>query len=444
MRPDWKCRPAVLIFLVVILTLGGCSNRGTSEPAKNGAGTVPQRADSAGSGHSDATTPQPEPQNPSEPQNPPAPESGSSDPVEELLNRMTTAEKIGQLILVGIEGTTASEQTRKFIEDDHVGGFIFYKDNIKTSRQSLALFNQLKEDNAVNPVPLFLSLDEEGGRVSRMPDDFSDIPSAAVIGETGQVEASEGLYRLIGKEMAGFGLNMDFAPVLDINSNPDNPVIGDRSFGNTVKGVGGMGIAAMNGLKAEGVIPVVKHFPGHGDTSVDSHLGLPVLSHDLNRLRQLELLPFQDAIREGADVVMIAHLLLPKLDPKAPASFSEAIIHDLLRTELNFQGVVISDDLTMGAITQHYEIEEAAVRFIRAGGNIALVGHDPAKQEAVIQAITRAVEQGEISGEMLDERVYTILQLKIKYGLTDKPAQGPDRKAINAGIAEVLKRYGIR
>ncbi|WP_334075798.1 MULTISPECIES: beta-N-acetylhexosaminidase [Paenibacillus] len=438
MTPSGKLRYAILILFALVLALGGCSDRGAPEPVRNGTRAASQRADAAQPGQPEATSPRPETQDP------PEPEPGPADAARELLKRMTTAEKIGQLILVGLEGTKTDEHTRAFIEDYHVGGFIFYKDNIKTSRQSLALFNQLKKDNAANPVPLFLSVDEEGGRVSRMPGDFGDIPSAAVIGGTEQVEASEAFYRLIGEELAGFGLNMDFAPVLDIHSNPANPVIGDRSFGSTAQRVSGMGVAAMNGLKAEGVIPVIKHFPGHGDTSVDSHLGLPVLSHDLNRLRELELLPFRDAIREGADVVMIAHLLLPKLDPKAPASFSEPIIHDLLRTELDFQGVVISDDLTMGAITQHYEIDEAAVRFIKAGGNIALVGHDPDRQQAVIRAIMRAVEQGEISGKMLDERVYPILQLKIKYGLTDRPAQGPDQKAVNAGIVEALRRYDIR
>lgn len=237
---------------------------------------------------------------------------------------------------------------------------------------------------------------------------------------------------------------MDFAPVMDINSNPDNPVIGSRSFGNEAKIVSEMGIAMLQGIKQEGVIPVVKHFPGHGDTSVDSHLGLPVVEHDMERLRKLELVPFAKAIEEGADVVMVAHLLMPKLDAEQPASFSKAVIHDVLREELSFEGVVVTDDMTMGAIVKHYDIGEAAVKFIQGGGNIVLVGHERERQLAVIDALTAAVKRGDIPAEVLDERVYTILKLKEKYGLKDDPASGPDIGAINEEITDILTKHKIK
>lgn len=390
--------------------------------------------------------------------NQPAPEAGSEsdligdgnssgqeeDQARGILKQMSTAEKLGQLVLVGVEGTTPDDTARQFIEDYHVGGFIFYKNNIKSADQALAFFNQLKKINAESKVPLFLSVDEEGGRVTRMPEEFKALPTAEIIGASGSKELAADLGSVIGRELSGFGLNMDFAPVLDVNSNPNNPVIGSRAFGNDVEVVSQMGIAMLQGIKQEGVIPVVKHFPGHGDTSVDSHLGLPVVEHDLERLRQLELVPFVRAIEEGADVVMIAHLLMPELDAEHPASFSRAVITDLLREELKFQGVVITDDMTMGAVVKHYDIGEAAVKFIQAGGNIVLVGHEKDRQLAVIDALNQAVKNEQITLDMLDERVYSILKLKEKYGLRDEVVDGPDIKAINEEIMNILNKHKIK
>lgn len=418
-----------IILLVGMLLLSGCQSGDghQQDPVPDNAAQIPKED---------------EPVNPSPAGNtkPDHPEP-VADPIEDQIDKLTTAEKIGQLVLVGMEGTKPDEHTQELLDKYHVGGFIFYKDNIKNSKQALTLFNELKEANAANPVPLFMSIDEEGGRVSRMPAEFSKMPTASAIGKTGEAEAAKKAYSIIGQALSGFGLNLDFAPVLDVHSNPDNPVIGDRAFGTTPELVGKMGLAAMEGLSGTGVIPVVKHFPGHGDTSVDSHLGLPVVEHDLDRLRDFELKPFADAIASGADMVMIAHILLPKLDNEHPASFSSAVINDLLRKEMGYQGVIISDDMTMGAIKENYAVEQAAVEFITAGGNIVLVGHGYDQETAVIKAITRAVEDGSISEAMLDERVYPILKLKLKYGLTQDPSQGPDVKTINAEIAQYTKEY---
>lgn len=427
-----------ITLLIVIVTIAGCGGGNTGSPEPNGAGG------NSGQNSAPAAPSANDPKQEGNQAEPSPSQEQAADAVAEQLDKLTTAEKIGQLVLVGMEGTAPDEHTRKLIETYHVGGFIFYKDNIENSDQAMTLINRLKEYNSANPLPLFLGMDEEGGRVSRMPKEFAKIPTAASIGSTGDPKAAETFYGIIGDELSGFGLNLDFAPVLDVNSNPDNPVIGDRSFGDTPETVSRMGLAAMEGLSGKGVIPVAKHFPGHGDTSVDSHLGLPVVNHDMQRLKELELVPFQDAIKSGADMVMIAHLLLPKLDPDHPSSFSKAVIHDLLREELGYEGVIVSDDMTMGAITENYSIEQAAVEFIEAGGNIVLVGHDYEKEESVIRAITEAVKQGTISEEMLDERVGAILKLKAKYKLSGEPADGPDAKAINAAIKEARKKYGLK
>ncbi|MCM2997708.1 beta-N-acetylhexosaminidase [Paenibacillus cellulositrophicus] len=368
----------------------------------------------------------------------------ADDPVLKQLNQLTTEEKIGQLVLVGMDGTATSAETRELVQKYYVGGFIFYKNNIDSTKQALSLFNGLKKDNQDNPVPLWMSVDEEGGRVSRMPDEFVDMPTNLAIGRKNSTELSHGIGQILGRELAGFGLNMDFAPVLDVNSNPDNPVIGDRSFGDDAERVARLGRATMEGIREEHVVPVVKHFPGHGDTSVDSHIGLPVVNHDLARLRKLELVPFQAAVKDQADVVMIAHLLMPKLDPDHPASFSKAVITDLLRKELGFKGVVISDDMTMGAIDKNYSIGKASVGAILAGGNIILIGHDYAKEKEAIRALKDAVKNGTISEEVLNDRVYAVLKLKRAYGLTDKPANGPDVDRINKDARSLLGKYGLK
>ncbi|GAE04979.1 beta-hexosaminidase [Paenibacillus sp. JCM 10914] len=372
---------------------------------------------------------------------------GANEPEDEvatLLSEMTVQEKIGQLVIVGLDGTAVDDASRKMLEQYQVGGFILFKDNITDTEQVVRLLNDLKHGNAVNPVPLWLSIDEEGGRVTRFPDTYERLPSSGKIGSLHDEQLSKDVGSLIAQKVAGIGMNMVFAPVLDINSNPDNPVIGDRSFGDTAEMVTAQGIASMQGIQAGGVVPVVKHFPGHGDTSVDSHLGLPVVEHDRQRLHELELAPFQAAIQQGADVVMVAHLLMQDIDPKTPSSYSKPVITDLLRGELGFEGVVITDDMTMGAITGTTDVGEASVKSIVAGTNIVLIGHEFSKQEAVIHALTDAVNSGVISEEMLDERVRTTLELKHKYGLDDQALEAPDIKDLNQATKEVVEQVEAR
>lgn len=373
----------------------------------------------------------------------PSKESGEADPAlaaaAAQLSEMTDKEKIGQLVMVGIEGTRMDDVARKMLDAYHVGGFIFFKDNIESTSQAVSLLNELKKANASNPVPLWLSIDEEGGRVTRFPEDYVKLPSSGKVGSGNDPDVTRQVGELIGQKVNSIGINMVYAPVLDVNSNPDNPVIGDRSFGETAEEVGRQGIASMKGIQEAGVVPVVKHFPGHGDTSVDSHLGLPVVTHDIKRLQELEIAPFRKAIEEGADVVMVGHLLMTAIDKNTPSSYSKAVITDLLRQELGFDGVVITDDMTMGAITKNIDAGEAAVQSILAGTNIVMIGHDYALEEAVIQAITEAVNSGVISGEVLDERVLATLALKQRYHLKDEPADIPDIERLNEDTRAVLK-----
>ncbi len=364
----------------------------------------------------------------------------ASDPILQELYTMTLDEKIGQMLIVGFDGYAVNEPVRSMIRNYHVGGIILYSYNVESPSQLLALVNTLKSVNSVNRIPLFISVDEEGGRVSRMPAALKKFPSNAVIGSKNNGELSYKIGYTLARVIRAFGFNMDFAPVLDINSNPANPVIGDRSFGANPQIVSELGVQTMKGIQAGGVIPVIKHFPGHGDTSVDSHVGLPVVNNDLNRLKSFELVPFAEAVRNGADAVMVAHILLNKIDPANPSSLSRTIITDILRNQLHFTGVVITDDMTMGAIVQNYDLGNAAVKAVNAGSDIVLVSRGYENEVKVFNALKNAVQNGTIPGQRVNDSVYRILRLKRKYRLNDAATPSVDVNKINNEISAVLQQ----
>ncbi len=374
----------------------------------------------------------------------PAGADSEADPIQKQIQSMSPEEKIGQMVIVGIDGYEADENTIAMIERYHVGGFILFGHNIESAEQLLDLVNALKRINSQksgNKIPLFVSVDEEGGRVSRIPEPIEKIPTGKVIGEINDSDFSYEIGKLLAERIKAFGFNMNFAPVLDVNSNPDNPVIGDRSFGSDASVVARLGVQTMLGIRSEGVIPVVKHFPGHGDTSVDSHIGLPSVDHDMDRLKEIELVPFEEAIKYNADAVMIAHILMSRIDPDNPASLSKKVITDMLRRQLGFNGVVITDDMTMGAITENYDIGEAAVKAVNAGTDIVLVCHGQSNRTAVMESLIQAVECGNISMKRVDESVYRILKLKHYYQLDDNIIDSVDTAHINSRIRTVLGRY---
>ena len=362
------------------------------------------------------------------------------DLLKEKIKTMTLEEKIGQMLIVGFEGEHIDNNIKQMIEDHHVGGVILFSRNVRDSNQLLKLINSLKDINTKNNIPLFLSVDEEGGRVSRMPEELTSLPSGRKIGKRNDENLAYQIGSIIGKEIKAFGFNMNFAPVLDIDSNPQNPVIGDRSFGDNKEIVTSLGIKAMNGLKSQEVISVVKHFPGHGDTSVDSHIGLPKVDKDLNELRELELYPFEMAIANDVDAVMVAHIIFNEIDSQNPATLSKIIIRDLLRKELTFDGVVITDDMTMGAIMENYDIGDAAVRSVKAGSDILLISHGYDNQAKVLKDLKNAVENKIISIDRIDESVYRILRLKEKYNLRDEKNDTVNVDTINDEIRNSILR----
>ncbi|MDQ8735312.1 beta-N-acetylhexosaminidase [Paenibacillus sp. LHD-38] len=411
-------------ILALLMICSGCSQNNTSEPITTSPN--PSSSPSAQPTIQPTVAPTPEP-------------TETVDPLKEKIANMTLDEKIGQMVLVGIEGTTMQANASEMLDKYHVGGFILYKENIADASQTLKLLNQLKKKNIRNPAPLWLSIDQEGGKVSRMPSEFTKIPPAAEVGRADQLAYTRKIGEALAAEVRALGFNMDFAPVLDINSNPNNPVIGNRSFGSDSETVMKHGIETMKAIQSKQVAAVVKHFPGHGDTSVDSHLELPVVNKTLADLEAFELLPFVEAIHQDADAIMIAHLLIPKIDKNYPASLSKTMITDLLRVDLGYDGVVITDDMTMGGITDHFDVGEAAVRSVQAGSDIILIGHDYQTQISVLKALKLSARDGIISKDTLDKSVYRILSLKEKYKLQDKSIEAIDVKAVNQQINAALQ-----
>ncbi len=334
------------------------------------------------------------------------------DEIQEKLDSMTLEEKLGQLLIVGFEGRELDDNIRTYIEDLGVGGLIFFGRNIESADQ----VNGLVEDiNDMSKIPLFLAIDEEGGIVSRMPQDYRRLPDSIDIGNTNDRDLALEYGELLGNRVRSLGLNLNFAPVMDIHSNPSNPVIGKRAFATSADIVSDMGMNVAKGIRNTNVIPSIKHFPGHGDTSTDSHIDLPIIHKSLDDIRDFELIPFKRAIEEDIEMIMSAHILIPSIDEEYPATLSEKILGDLLRDEMGYNGVIISDDMTMGAIVNNYSLEEASIDFLHAGGDIILICHGLDNPRLVYDKIMESIETGELTEEVIDEKVYRILELKDRY-----------------------------
>lgn len=361
------------------------------------------------------------------------------DNIEEKISTMTIEEKIGQLLIVGIEGENFTDKELYQLHANKVGGFIFFSRNIREEEQFLSLLNQLKLENN-NNIPLFLAIDEEGGAVSRLSTLYGDLPEPQLLGDINDGEISYEYGTILGMRLNELGLNLNFAPVLDINSNPSNPVIGNRAFGTTASIVGDNGIEIMKGIQSQKVIPAVKHFPGHGDTSVDSHLNLPIVNKTKEELMELELKPFIKAIDNDVDMVMIAHILYSELDSETPSTMSSNIMGSLLREELGYKNIIISDDMTMGAIIENYSIEDASIEFLKNGGDILLICHGNENPTLVIEAIKESLENGDVSLDDFDEKVYRILSLKEKYNLKDQEITDMDIEKIREKSNDLSNR----
>lgn len=345
-----------------------------------------------------------------------------------MRTELTLRERVGQLFMVGFSGTTMSKDVASLVTEYRPGGVILFSRNLQALDQIVQLTNDLQRLSPRSP--LLIAIDQEGGRVSRLPVGFTIFPPCAVLGACHSYDLTYAAAAATAAELRAVGINMNMAPVLDVNSNPANPVIGDRAFGSDPTTVCEMGQATVAGLQDHKVVACGKHFPGHGDTAADSHKELPVVEAPVERLREIELSPFRHAIAHGVATLMTAHVLYRAWDPRLPATLSPTILTTLLRGEMGFDGVVLTDDLEMHAIIDHYGIEEAAVRAFLAGADMLLICQDPARTAAAIQAMERAVEDGTIPADRLEISLGRIARLKQRFLSAYKPVSLADAKLV--------------
>jgi beta-N-acetylhexosaminidase len=297
-----------------------------------------------------------------------------------------------KLLIVGFHGHRLEPDIEKLL-DRGVGGVILFARNITDPAQVAELTASLKRRSAR---PLVVSVDQEGGNVARLREGFTPIPSMRAVGRADDAELSFALGKLIGSELRAVGFDLDFAPVLDVDTNPQNPVIGPRSFGRSPDIVSWHGLALAAGLGAAGVAACGKHFPGHGDTLLDSHFDLPRLEHTLDRLETVELVPFRAAVKAAIPALMTAHVVFKEVDPEWPATMSALVMRALLRNQFGYDGLVLTDDIEMKAIADHYSLEEVVVRGLNAGVDTFLCCHTPEKMNAAIDVIATAVARGHV------------------------------------------------
>src|SRR5688572_6154973 len=297
---------------------------------------------------------------------------------------------------------TITPEIRSLAREFSLGGVILFSRNIEVPEQVAELSGDVQA--LATELPLWVSVDQEGGRVARLKRPFTEWPPMAVLGRSGNTELASRFAAALAAELKAVGITLDYAPVLDIHTNPKNPVIGDRALAEDAETVARLGAAIVRALQDNGVAACGKHFPGHGDTSVDSHLDLPIVEHPPDRIRRVECVPFRAAIAADVAFIMTAHILVPSLDEQRPATLSRAIVYDLLRDELGFEGVILSDDLEMKAIAATYHVPDAAVQAVRAGCDGLLVcSGQPEVQSAVLEALVHAVEQDIVPLKRLED-----------------------------------------
>lgn len=316
------------------------------------------------------------------------------------LNPMTTEleRQAAGLFTVGFYGKSVSDDLRGLLARG-VGGVIFFARNVGTPAEVLELNRDIKRAAGR---PILLAIDQEGGQVARLRNGFTEIPPMRAVGATGSVALAKDLGKLVGRELRAVGFDMNYAPVLDIDTNPQNPIIAARSFGRTPELVTELGLALAAGLEEAGVAACGKHFPGHGDTSQDSHLELPTLPHAMERLERVELAPFKAAAAAGIASFMTAHVIFQAVDPKYPATMSRAVLTGILREKLGYDGMVVTDDVEMKAIADNYGVEEAVLLGLNAGVDHFLCCHTAALAHRAIDAIVQAVQSGKLSQQTLD------------------------------------------
>lgn len=341
---------------------------------------------------------------------------------------------VAKMFWVGFHGTAPGDELMRLL-DRGVGGVVLFARNIESPKQAAALIAQIKH-NAGRPLPV--AIDHEGGRVMRVKSPFTQTPPMRVLGKIGDEALVREVGRVFARELRAVGFDMDFAPVLDVDTHAANPVIAARSFGSDPALVTRMGLALADGLQAEGLAACAKHFPGHGDTHEDSHTHLPRIKHDNERLRRIELAPFRAACMAGVASVMISHVLYEAWDTLVPASMSEPIIGGLLRREMNYNGLVISDDMEMKAVAEHYGVNRAVVAAAAAGTDILTCCHSARVIHDAIDTLTDAAKHDRRLADQIAQANRRIDTFNQQY---TRPAPGsPDLSVIGCDAHQQVAR----
>lgn len=354
------------------------------------------------------------------------------------MKNLTLREKIGQMLIIKIFGKEITEETKQMIEEYKIGGIILYRKNYDTYDEMIKIINEIKKLNKeCGNIPLFISIDQEGGRVNRMPHELKNIKSAGKLVEQNNIEIIKEAGRTTAKMLKESGFNMNYSPVLDIQRFENGHAIGDRCYGKTAEDVSRNGITIMKELSTGGIIPVVKHFPGHGSTNKDSHFFLPTITKNINELENEDIIPFKKAIGQNAEVIMVGHLMIKDVDRKNPASLSKKIINDYLRNKYQYKGVIMTDDLKMRAISLKYGYVRAALKACKAGIDIIMAGASYNTIIRVIKKIESNIKNKKIDIKEIDKSVERIIKLKEKYNISDDPAKGCNIEEINQSIEKV-------
>jgi beta-N-acetylhexosaminidase len=345
---------------------------------------------------------------------------------------MTLQQKIGQLFTVGISGLTLTQEEKNFLVHNNIGGVILFARNIKSPEQVSELCHEIQSlrHRSANKAPFYISIDMEGGRVARLKAPFTEWSPLQKLGDLDSPSVAFNMAQAMGSELRAVGINLDFAPCIDVLTNPKNKVIGDRAISTDPEQVAKISSALVRGYIKSGIISCVKHFPGHGNTLVDSHDDLPIENADIERLEKVEFIPFKKAFKSRVDMVMTAHIRFPKIDPEWPVTLSSIFLKDILRDQFRYRGLIITDDLDMKALAKHYDRAEIPVRALEAGADLLLYCNEPESPPMAIEAIQKAVASGQITVDLISRLVKRVEDHKYQTLAHPDPIPWAEAKSI--------------
>lgn len=361
------------------------------------------------------------------------------------IKELSMQEKVGQMIIVGMDTNYITERIKLMITKYKIGGIILYRKNFNTYQEMLALIQQLKALNKGNKIPLWIAIDQEGGRVNRMPKEILNLPAANQIVEKGGMEQVEKSATIIGEILKQSGYHVNFAPVLDIKRFRDNHAIGDRCYGKTKEDVTKYGITVMKKLQEKGILSVIKHFPGHGATKQDSHYFLPIIKERMEVIEREDMYPFEQAIKNGAEAVLVGHLFIKNVTGMYPASLSKKFIGKYLRKKNRYNGLIVTDDLKMRAIKFFYGADLAVRKAFEAGNDVIVFRFNQEEEKQVIEKMINRVKEGKIKEGRINRSIRRIIKMKQKYGVSDEAElKGIDIEAINDEIRKIRTICGLQ